>query len=99
MLTRFAILKVLTNQRRSKRIMRMLRGPFSQLEMAKITGIRYQHIYRLENLLVKPHAATIRKLVDHFLRWTTKYRIDPLDALTLSKKAIEELERKRKEGK
>ncbi len=62
----------------SKRLFRVLRGPYSQGELARILGTEQQQVAEWEGRRVEPGPRNIRLLFEHYNAWTTRLGVDPL---------------------
>lgn len=75
---RHSIYQTLGLPRPSKQLFRVLRGPYSQEELARKLEVYPDSIARWEARLSDPEPANLRHLVEHYRAWTKKMGVDPL---------------------
>ncbi len=64
--------------RPSRKLFRLLRGPYSLRELASQLDIDPDTIRQWEQAVTRPSLPLLRQLVDHYLMFARKYNRDPL---------------------
>lgn len=70
-------MKRATAQRLAKYTLRELRGPYSQVECAKSIDIAPTTLQAWDDGKAQPNPESLRKLLDHYIRWKKQYNQDP----------------------
>jgi len=69
-------------QRQYRRLVKRLRGPFTQAEAAKAAGCSVQSIEDWEAGRTRPKKPPLRKLIDHAIEWHKHFGHDPGTLIT-----------------
>lgn len=74
--------KTLGLPRASRKLYRLLRGPYGVRELAEQMDVDPDTIYQWEHGVCQPSPPLLRQLVDHYLMVARKYGRDPLHLIT-----------------
>jgi len=77
-----SIYRLLGLPRPSKHLFRILRGPYSQDELARTLKVYPQTVQSWEQRRADPAAEHLRALHEHFLKWAKRAGCDPRRLLT-----------------